>query len=917
MKKITLVLILCLLMLSFAVAKEALVDVNEVRFYFNDSSGYFAGPQYPPKAGGLLNNSFPTPGGRTYAHGPLFMWGNSINEPGPVPDGVTTFDVSEETVWDGTQYLQGAFVTGSKNQTSVATTYTINSLGGDDYKVANVTTSKDEEWYNPTLGTGTPDNKWPYSNLEFAYNPASVEPWINVISGEYHTSDAFLNPLPGYELADPDKKAYHLYVDDVNSITDLKDYVLVYDGTNFNIYEVTGYDVDYNPLYGSTPVTTFAPETDATFNGIAINMNIGTGVELVNGDAFIIRARGIVGDMDMVLPLVDTKLLAEGTFLTGDSTAAPYGTLGVVVLIRGYAWTASYIDTTFVFDVTFDNQSSRTYENFAAGFQEYILAGPAGLNDSVQYISDENLILMYDHTGNSDVTDGAVGAGSAGDVQWHTGDFGSSPYAMIGMKILRPMTKEGEAPASRFTLKSGYGAEFFPYQNGASLPGDVTGNELDFVPVVEVLDTSGNNAVAFASCQPQNPTWGGIEVRADGSWNTWLWNDDIWDLLVSGRINYCYDPAVLTDSTRFYYAFTGSWRKGGGSTVAAWYLGELAPGDKASVIFAIFAVGKDYDGWTGGYPQPGEATYDAAIELSASLDLLFENHFAPKFTPLRPALITVQGYSTYFGRENETLELEWLTNSEVSFITQLSADFIIANYQVKRYDGSSYKTIMQLPALLDEDYWGGGGIVGWWEYVISVLGEPNAYFTRDADYDNNRIVWFGPNSEGEVTADGDLQWRVGFRVDDAVTPTTAQSYIVVIADNLFGYSYKYIVQAQDYAGSLSAAAGENKFDIVPASLPATNMDAVRVVPNPLFVGTRWDKYADVSEVKFNHIPGECTIRIYNINGDLLREIKHDNGLSWEAWDLLTKHNQEVAPGMYIYVVESALGKAKGTFAVVR
>lgn len=906
-------------MLSFASAKEAYVDVNNVRFYFVDSSGYFTGPQYPPKAGGLLNNSFPTPGGRTYAHGPMFMWGNSINAPGAVPDGVTTFDVSEETVWGGSQYESGAFVTGTKSNGMVASTYTINSLGGENYKAANVTTSADEEWYNPTLGTGTPDNKWPYSNLEFAYNPASVEPWINVNTGDYHSSDAFLNPLPGYEMAPLGERAYALYVSDVSQITDLKDYVMIFDGTNFNVYEVTGYDVDYTPLYGGTAVATFAPDTDATFNGITINMNVGTATTLTNGDAYIIRARGIVGDMDMVLPMTDSKLLADGPFMTGDPSAAAYGRMDVVILIRAYAWTASYIDTTVVFDVTFDNQSSRTYENFAAGFQEYMLFAYE-FDDSVQYISDENLILMYDHDGDIDTVQ--VGAGSADDVQWHTGDFGSSPYAMVGLKILRPLTKEGSAPASRMTVKTGYGAEFFPYQNGASTPGDITGNVLDFVPVVETLDTSGGAAEAFASCDPSSPTWGGVEVRPDGSWNTWLWNDDIWDLLVSGRVNYCYDPTVLNDTTRFYYAFRGSDRKGSASTVVGWYLGSLAPGEKASMIFAVFAVGKEEWAWSMDYPQVGDPTFDAAMDLSANLDLLYENHFAPKFTPLRPMMVAAKGYSTYFGEENETMELEWLTNSETSFITQLSDEFTVERYVVKRYDGSSYKNILELRALMDDLYWQWSWGVDNIYQVYEVVRDyyPSYlpyYFSLDADYADNHIIWFESSQIPEmvISSDADLQYQIGFRVNDA--ETAPESYVVVIADNVFGYAYKYIIQAQDYAGSLSAAAGENKFDIVTASLPATGMDAIRVVPNPLFVGTRWDKYADVSEVKFNHIPGECTIRIYNINGDLLREIKHDNGLSWESWDLLTKYNQEIAPGMYIYVIESELGKAKGTFAVVR
>ena len=399
-------------------------------------------------------------------------------------------------------------------------------------------------------------------------------------------------------------------------------------------------------------------------------------------------------------------------------------------------------------------------------------------------------------------------------------------------------------------------------------------------------------------------------------------------MMVSGRINYCYEPDHLENASEFYYywrstldpSYGGGYRRGSASSTLGWYMGSLAPAEKANLVFAIFAIEGAQEGWDGyDYPQEGEATYDAAMELNDSLELLYENGFAPKFAPIRPVMLATQGWSALYGFENQTIQLEIMGNSESSFITQLSEDFIVANYIIKRYDGATYATVLNLYALNDPYWWGDpAGIYSFYEYIEAVAPSVlSSYFIKDADYANNHIIWVQPDNYGNVIieSDPDLVFKIGFRMND--DETLAESYVIIITDNVFGYEYKYTVQAQDYAGSLSAAAGDNKFDIVPASSPVENLDEVRVVPNPLFVGTRWDKYSEVSEVKFNHIPGECTIKIFNINGDLLREIAHDNGLAWASWDLLTKYNQEIAPGMYIYVIESDLGKTKGTFAVVR
>lgn len=99
---------------------------------------------------------------------------------------------------------------------------------------------------------------------------------------------------------------------------------------------------------------------------------------------------------------------------------------------------------------------------------------------------------------------------------------------------------------------------------------------------------------------------------------------------------------------------------------------------------------------------------------------------------------------------------------------------------------------------------------------------------------------------------------------------------------------------------------------------------IRVVPNPYVVYSKTELYTgsaqwEQREVRFTHLPPQCTINIYTLTGDHVREIVHTMPSYGEArWDLLTKENLEVSYGIYIWVVKTPNGKTKiGKLAVVK
>ena len=71
-------------------------------------------------------------------------------------------------------------------------------------------------------------------------------------------------------------------------------------------------------------------------------------------------------------------------------------------------------------------------------------------------------------------------------------------------------------------------------------------------------------------------------------------------------------------------------------------------------------------------------------------------------------------------------------------------------------------------------------------------------------------------------------------------------------------------------------------------------------------------------LRFTRLPEKCKITIYTVTGEKVREINHDSifdGSEW--WDLRSYNNQEVAPGLYIYVIEADNAKKIDKFAIIR
>ncbi len=97
------------------------------------------------------------------------------------------------------------------------------------------------------------------------------------------------------------------------------------------------------------------------------------------------------------------------------------------------------------------------------------------------------------------------------------------------------------------------------------------------------------------------------------------------------------------------------------------------------------------------------------------------------------------------------------------------------------------------------------------------------------------------------------------------------------------------------------------------------LSLIKVVPNPYLVTAAWERHRDDHRLSFTHLPAQCEILIFNVAGEIVAVIQHDDVYSGTAfWDLQSYEGMEVASGLYLYVVKTPQGKSKeGKFAVVR
>ncbi|MCF8261166.1 MAG: hypothetical protein K9J12_10355 [Melioribacteraceae bacterium] len=136
-------------------------------------------------------------------------------------------------------------------------------------------------------------------------------------------------------------------------------------------------------------------------------------------------------------------------------------------------------------------------------------------------------------------------------------------------------------------------------------------------------------------------------------------------------------------------------------------------------------------------------------------------------------------------------------------------------------------------------------------------------------------------------------------------------------DYKIGETRYYSVISVDVNGNTSGKTNITKFDKNVGSVD--KLGTVQAVPNPFISKSGFQGSGEVNDqIGFYGLPEKCTIRIFSYSGQLIEEIEHDAPLYTTAWFQVTRNGQDVASGIYFFVVTTPNGENyKGKFVIIK
>lgn len=198
-------------------------------------------------------------------------------------------------------------------------------------------------------------------------------------------------------------------------------------------------------------------------------------------------------------------------------------------------------------------------------------------------------------------------------------------------------------------------------------------------------------------------------------------------------------------------------------------------------------------------------------------------------------------------------------------------------------------------------------------HINTFLKENNS--TKNLAWDpGEEIILFKPDDRGQPS---ELTWGVIFKApaDTSVAP------IIPTDGDLFSFVTKRPFTQDDKFSFKTEAAKYNQ------QKAQTGLDNVYVVPNP-YVGlsaiepttklpgqTRGER-----RIYFENLPPKCTIRIFTLSGELVKQIEHDGTIAngREFWNLLNTDGFSVAYGIYFaHIDASGVGEKIIKFALIK
>ncbi|MFK8037328.1 MAG: T9SS type A sorting domain-containing protein [Crocinitomicaceae bacterium] len=83
----------------------------------------------------------------------------------------------------------------------------------------------------------------------------------------------------------------------------------------------------------------------------------------------------------------------------------------------------------------------------------------------------------------------------------------------------------------------------------------------------------------------------------------------------------------------------------------------------------------------------------------------------------------------------------------------------------------------------------------------------------------------------------------------------------------------------------------------------SRLDIINVVPNPYYAYSEYENGRLDNRVKITNLPEQCNVKIFNMQGSLIRQFVKDDELTSVEWDLTNTKGIPISSGVYIIHVE--------------
>jgi len=182
-------------------------------------------------------------------------------------------------------------------------------------------------------------------------------------------------------------------------------------------------------------------------------------------------------------------------------------------------------------------------------------------------------------------------------------------------------------------------------------------------------------------------------------------------------------------------------------------------------------------------------------------------------------------------------------------------------------------------------------------------------------YGDNILILFD-DTTGSLSLTKRISWNVTIKEpsDTTIVPNAPESGDVFVFKTLRPFTENDTYEFSPEEPYIDKVKAKNE------------LDKVAVVPNPYVIAASWEPKhlfefgRGPRKIEFIHLPNICTIKIYTLNGYLVKKIEHNSAITdgSESWDLISKEGLEISYGIYIYHIKApGIGEKIGKFAVIK